>query len=399
MANTLFRSLIILSLAAVLIATALGLSGCVDEPSPVGSSLLPKSDLLLIDTLTIEAKHSFGLPALFPPFSPTRLMVGKIDEMQYESWGMIKFTIISDTLKGVKVEEADLLLRATYHFGDSLAPLSFRIHKALQNWGGDSLTYDSLKTAGFFTGTASPVAHFSSVGDSSTISARIDASIIQRWIDSVGTANPDNEGIILEPLNNSVIKGFGSFRAADSSHRPVLVVRYRRPPGGILESATITNGIDRYVATTKSTHFVSDSTRIFIRNGISYRGIIDFDVSSLPPRAPILRATLELTLDQALSKRNSYVLDSLQVFFMTKEGYFDDIFETMESKATVNGQVKYRLPLYSFVQRWVRGAHPARVAIAGINEKNSFDIFVFHGAASKDRSMRPKLIVTYSPIR
>lgn len=398
MIKTQFLKYLIQAVRTSVLAIGLTFAGCVDEPSPVGSFLLPKSDLLSLDTLTLEANRTYGLPATFPPFLATRMLIGKIDAMQYESWGLIKFLPIPDSLAGVSVVNARIVLRSNYHFGDLPAPLSFRIHRALKPWGSDSLTYDSLRTANFFTGTGSPIAQFSLADDSTVVSATIESAVVQRWIDSLGTSGADNEGLIFEPLNSTMIKGFGTFRSADSSHRPMLVVEYRRTTTSPIESVSLINGLARFIATARNTQFASDSTRLYVRNGVGYRGITGFDVTPLPSRAPIHKAVLELTLDKTQSKFTQYVLDSLKLIFMSELGFVDFLQEGMESRVIVGNEIKYRFPLQSFVQRWVRGALPS-LAVTGVDEDNSMDVFVFHGSSSPDRSKRPKLHVIYSPIR
>jgi len=386
------------NLVAVLILTSVFLMGCVDEPSPVGSSLLPRTDLLPLDTLTLSPSTSFGRSALFSAFGQSRIMLGNLDRQQYESWALLRFTAIPDSLYAVLIQEATLQLRTTYHLGDSLAPLSFRIHKAEMSWVGDSLTYDSLRAAGFFSSTSSPVAQFSGLGDSATITAALDPKVVQRWVDSLYATTSNNEGLVLEPLNTAVIKGFGSF-TADSAHRPRLVIRYKRTTDSPTETVALITGLSRHVATMKSSQSLTDSATIFVRNGIVHRGIVGFDISPLPPRAPVHRAILELTLDRSKSIQNSYTTDSLAVVYVTEFGYFEGIFATSETRIEIDGQTKYRFPLQTFVQRWVRGGVPYQLAIAGINEGNSFDVFAFYGSASPDKNKRPKITVTYSPLR
>ncbi|MBM4167873.1 MAG: hypothetical protein FJ215_01745 [Ignavibacteria bacterium] len=382
-----------------LVLASLLLIGCVDEPSPVGSSLLPRADLLRLDTLTLSASKTFGKPALYAPFGQSRLLIGRNDNLQYESWGLIRFTSIPDSLYGIVVQEASLHLRTSYHHGDSLAPFAFRIHRAERSWMGDSLSYDSIKAAGFSSATTSPVVQFSGLSDSMRISVPLEPRVVQRWIDSLFAITSNNEGLILEPLNSAVIKGFSSFTAADTSHRPRLVITYKRPQDSSVASASLMNGFSRHVATMKNRQSLTDSTTIYVRNGLVYRGVVGFDISPLPPRAPVHRAVLELTLDKSKSVRNSYSVDSLFVIYLTDFGYVEAIFESSETPVTIDGQTVFRFPLQTFVQRWVRGGLPYQLAIAGINEGNAFDVMAFHGSSSPDKNKRPRITVTYSPLR
>jgi hypothetical protein len=189
------------------------------------------------------------------------------------------------------------------------------------------------------------------------------------------------------------------FEASDASHRPNLLMRFLRTESGKIDTVTVNIGISRYGARIGNTSWSSDSTHIYVRNGVSYRGMLEFDVSSLPPHAAIHKAVLELTLDRSQSGFNAYTVDSTLAVFVSDEGVVVSTIIGLSEPAEVGDGVRvHRFPVGQFVQRWVRATTQRRIAIAGYAEQDALDLFVFHGAAAP-QALRPKLTIVYSLIQ
>ena len=369
-------------------------AACSETPNQVGAKLLPGQDLLHIDTTTVFAVASTSQPVIIGTASSPRLLLGKVNTT--ESWGLIRFASLPDSVRTLSFISAQLNLRTIYHFGDSLGAFSVAIHNVLTYWSSDSLTIDSLKAPGFYESRVSGTGTFSSVGDTVSITIPLDTATIRTW-GTLGDSVLTNFGLLLRPTNSRVIKGFGSFSQGDAALWPQLLLCFRGS-GGVIDTLIVNMGANRFITTGPAPSWPSDSTHIYVQNGFAYRGAIDFDVSSLPPHTAIHKATLQLTIDPSRSQFNYFTSDSLRVFFVGDDGTTLVYLESI-SEATQVGTAKvYQFPVGPFVQRWIRGATSRRLVIAGYEEWSALDLFSFYGAGAA-KALKPKLTIYYSLIQ
>ena len=370
------------------------LAGCSESPNQVGSTLLPGEDVLRTDTMTVLAVKSTSQPVIIGTESSPRLLLGKVNTT--ESWGLIRFAALPDSIHSKPLISAQLNLRTIYHFGDSLAAFSLAIHNVLMNWSSDSLTIDSLKAPGFYDTKMSGNGNFSSVGDTVTITIPLDTLMIRKW-GTVSDTTLTNFGLLLRPTNSRVVKGFGTFSQGDAALRPQLLLRVQGSVG-VIDTLIVNSGGNRFVATGPAPNWPSDSTRIYVQNGFAYRGAVDFNVSLLPLHSAIHKATLQLTIDPSHSQSNYFTADSLQVFFVGDDGATLTYLETLSESTRVGTTKVYQFSVGRFVQRWMRGATSRRLVIAGFEEWSSLDLFSFYGAGA-DKTLKPKLTIYYSLIQ
>lgn len=379
--------------ALAFILLSIGSFACMDEPSPVGSRLLPDADLLKLDTTTVGAITTTSERTIPTKLFPSRLLVGKTSDR--ESWAAIRFNAIPDSLVLVNVHSAELQLRVNYHFGDSLAPFSFNVHTILKNWGSDSLTIDSLRASGFFSATPMSTLNTGPVGDTATVTVVLDTAIVRSWLNAPLDTLNTNFGVLLKPTNFGVIKGFATSIASIVEYRPRLIVRYSRQGTTRIDTVRISGSVEMFAAFTENPSELVDSARVYIHNGLSSRGVIEFDISSFTKSTTIHRAVLEVTLDPTASRFNSYSSDSLYAFFVTENGVSPNLFSLSEPKV-VHGRKVYHFPISTFVQIWARSNSPRKIVLAGYTEHYSLDSFVLFGASSP---FKPRLIITHSAIR
>ena len=373
---------------------ALVVAGCAETPNQVGAKLLPGQDLLHIDTTTVLALSSTSQPVIIGTASSPRLLLGKVNTI--ESWGLIRFESLPDSILALPFISAQLNLRTIYHFGDSLADFSLAIHKVLMYWSSDSLTIDSLKAPGFYESKVSGTGNFSSVGDTETITIPLDTSMIRTW-GTISDTVTTNFGLLLRPTNSRVIKGFGTFSQGDGTLWPQLLLLFQGS-GGVIDTLVTNIGSNRFVATGPAPSWPSDSTHIYVQNGFAYRGSVDFDVSLLPPHAAIHKATLQLTSDPSRCQFNSFTADSLRAYFVDTSGVAITYLESVSEGAQVGSAKVYQIAVGSFVQRWVAGARKRRLIIAGFDEWSALDLFSLYGAGAS-KTLKPKLTIYYSLIQ
>lgn len=378
----------------VFASVLLFLSGCAKEPNSVGAKLLPGSDLIDLDTASFHSLRCYSKSNITATAASPRVLVGTVDNLQ--SWGMLRFSYLPDSIKSMRFVTAELSLRTIYHFGDSLAPFSFDVNKILLDWATDSLTIDSLKAPGFYDRVPCGTWSAGSLGDTITISVPLDTAAIRSWGTSSDTTIT-NFGLLLRPTNSRVVKGFGSFTISDESMVPKLVLRFLDVAGNV-DTLIVKLGANRFVTTGPNPLWSSDSTHLYVMNGGSSRGYVEFDVTSLPAHAAIHKAILELAPDTPLMQTNSLTTDSLEAFFTSDAEVTLTSVGAAGSPAQVGTSRVYQFSIGTIAQQWLRGSKYQRVVIAGFAESAALDLFAFHGT-STNAALRPKLTVIYSLIQ
>ena len=236
----------------------------------------------------------------------------------------LKFYQWPDSLIGVKITSATIQLKGVYHFGDSLAPLSFNAYRAMSNlFISDSLIYDSLNLNNvnspngvYYNSSPLPIQTVIPVGDTMSMTINIlDTTMIREWF-STNTDTMDlNDGLVLRPTNSNIIKGFYSFSNSDTALQPTLYVNYIDTNNNSL-SYSHKIGLSKYVSTVDKASLITDNNLIYVQNGISYRGLVSFDsISKISANWPVLiyRAVLQVTLNssQSSSQFNPFAHDTI----------------------------------------------------------------------------------------
>lgn len=378
-----------------LISFLSGLQGCVEAPNPVGADILPDSDSPLLKRDTIFAT-SHDVRFFFSNTSSLdKFCIGKYQS--YESWGLLGFFGFPDSLTDVKVLSATIRLKAVYHFGDSLGMLSFRAYRMTNGWFGDSLTLDSLRLqpSAYYDQTPLQLTFSQSIGDTDYATISIpDTALVRQWLATVNDTVQYNFGLLLEPTNTSVIMGFASYYSLDTTAMPLFTVEYEK--NGERYTYEHQYSTARYLATAPISSIVTDPSLLYVQNGIPYRSILTFDVSSLPNPSIINSAKLMLTLVPSQSLFNSYSRDSLLVTQLNSDGTLSYPWMALSS-VTVDsvGTHTYSIDLKTGLTNWVRKRYPARIVIMGYAETSSFDRFALYGE-NAPIAFRPRLEIVYT---
>ena len=327
--------------------------------------------------------------------SSSRIMIGKY--LSYESWGMLKFTL-PDSLANVSIRTAQITLRASYYFLNSAVSLMFDVYPAARNWQGDSLTLDSLN-GGTYHNQSNLLSQVNVVGDTDYVKFSIsDTALVRSWFANIPDTSQMNNGVVLRPTSNVVIKGFASFSSLNpEGFRPKLTVQYTKSAGDT-GTVDIFSGSSRFVADIPYANLVQNPERIYVQAGVAYNGYVNFiSTNPVPSKASIHKAELELVLDQSSSRLNTLTIDSLVTFYVGTSGLDPSIPPVLSDTSLSSGQKVYRFQIQQYVQRWVRGA-TGSVALVTYSPIEVLDLFSFYGENSS-KALRPKIIVTYSPTR
>lgn len=326
----------------------------------------------------------------------------------YEAWTCLKFYGWPDTLLGSKITrvlDASIQLRTTYHFGDSSANLPFSVYRAVSSWSGGSLALDSLQQRPtHYYDNSTPVTTQTVVGrgDTDWVTINIpDTALVRTWL----TTNTDtvhlNDGLIFRPSNlkySNVIKGFYSSYGSDTSLSPRLIIHYidtSNYSGTYIHKT----GISEYLAKAASSSLLAQpDALIYIQNGISYRGFINFDSVSINTPVLLYSAILEVTLNSHSSLLNSYTDDSFLARSVGTNDTIDGLtFSLSQSSTNSNSQKVYKINITSFLKLWMTNKSARKIALMGYAEYRAFDLFTLYGTdPSPAQKLRPRIIITYS---
>lgn len=376
-----------------IVCMTLLISGCMDDPSPVGSQLIPDGDLLQIDTVAIVANISYSEKAEPISFANTPATFGIGKSESFEAWGLLGVVGIPDTLAGLNMQSAELSLRGMYHLGNP-GPLSLNLHKASVDWNRPSFVYDSLMAPGTFEASSTPFDATINV-DTATVVIPLDTALVRSWFQSVTDTTVKNYGLVIEPRDpTGMIMGFANTSSGDASFWPVVRVLYKDATTGSTDTLVLTGVITRFVAGMADTTGLKDSTLLTTRAGAAYRSVVGFDIATIPAHALVHRAYLDVHTDSVSSRFASVHHDSLHALFLNTLNPIQ-----ISQPFADSGQNFYRFNVTEFVQAMVHGSGSPQIILAAYDEEGTVELFRIFGSAAADQSKRPRLTVLYSATR
>ncbi len=389
-----FYTFIIINISFLLLST---IQGCVDAPNQVGADILSSTDLPELRKDTLYARTHETRFFISSNYTLDRFCIGKYQT--YESWGILSFLDLPDSLKNIRVLSAKIRLKAMYRFGDSASILSFRAYRLLSDWTGDSLTYDSLtqRPSHYYDATTPLQLYFSqAIGDTDYVYIQIpDTAIVRQWFATIGDSIEYNYGLLFEPTNNSVILGFSTFYSLDTAAMPTLFVEYEKD--GIQDTYIHQYSSSRFLPTANYSAIVSSSSLFYVQNGIPYRGILTFNVDNIPNPSVINSAYLYLTASNAQTLRNIYSRDSLIVTQLNSDGTMTYPWVAI-STTTIDslGNRTYKFDIKFAVNSWIRRRYPSQIIVMGYSENSTFDRTALYGVSASNALYIPRIEVSYS---
>lgn len=378
-----------------LVLIILQITGCVDDPNPVGASSLPGSDSPSARIDTFYATSHSSLPNLLYTSTINRFMLGKYDT--YEAWACLKFFQWPDSLIGATITGATIQIRQCYNFGNPSELLSLNIYRSHAILFRDSLSVDSLSLYGSQYYDIRADSSVSVLSGDSVYNVNLYTSIVQEWFST--NSDTANYGLVFRPTNSNAIKGFYSYYASDTSYIPKLYVSYIDTNGN---TGTYTHkiSISKYVSKFNSSGL--DTNHINVQDGISYRGLISFDSLLTIWPVQIHRAVLQITLDSANCSTQfpfgtPFANNSLYALSVNADGKSDGASFAYSGLSTDGSgrSIIYSFEIKQITERWLTNTSIRKVALSGFFESGSFDLFTFYGSG-KEKSLKPRIIMTYS---
>ncbi|MBI2427898.1 MAG: hypothetical protein HYV29_03730 [Ignavibacteriales bacterium] len=380
------------SISVCLTAFTLLIIGCADKPNPIGDSLNEKGVTFLETTVIAYSDTTYKTP-IVNGFSASNL-VGKLPTGE-EFITLLDFypTSIADSLKGAKIDTAEIRLTVNYRMLPASPPITLTVFEVLRAFAEGTFSSDTLQSSDI--GSVSFGTFSDSMNYSQRVVARIDTNVARRWADDyLDTSKPDFHGFAVKMLANSGVIGFTPFNVF-SSVVPSLVIKYTK--NGKLDSLSFSSGQDTYVGTYAAAPTLSD---LEVRGGVGVRSKLKFDVKFLTGKPMVARSILSMTVDTTLSVYSGYTQDSLVAVLALPGSNIDTSNSTFFSygvkKLNTGSSPVYEFQVTEIAQRWINSLSANEgVTIRWLAENSSSERIVFYSTAAPD-SLKPKLKILYS---
>lgn len=379
---------------------------CSDDPSPVGSGLIPPGDIISIDTLdsyidTLEQSSYFYSTQVDLGLSEN-LMLGKKDNIE-SSFIQDFYLPLDDTTESqllddeLQVVSASLTLPITYTYGDKNAAFDFSMHAVQSKWGITKFTLDSLRNLNIEYALDMKQS-FSSTDSTITIVLNTDAvkRMMKYYVDT--TQADKIYGIYFMPSSGSnKIVGFQAYSTTADYNSSLQVVIQKS--GSYIDTLTFGPRSDTHILNAQSP--APNEEKIYIQGGLAVNSTLRFDLSSMPKNIAVNYALLELQIDSVNSiigtpGPSTYYIG---VHFLDK---WDTQKMDTNSVATYITRSGYKISgnIGTIVQRWTTGGETNNgVNLFLYNQRSYLDKLAIYGSKAADLSKRPRLIINYSKLK
>jgi hypothetical protein len=426
------------------LVTFIILIGCNEQPTELGM-------ILVKDTVVLEGISTPGYPLIekhsqfefFEPFPSLGVLVGQAGEFTSTSAFQVGFNQRPDTLDYLTIDDiidAKLhLFFNNYVFGDTAnSQLSFDVQRFDRFWSPRIIsdeerstiftTWDSLYVApaNYFGQNIGSFNSGINVNDSASKDVVIDIDpqyMIDLFRVEIKDYNEDNEPIIdntidwgfaLSPNSSSnAINQLNFISVGDDLgnleqeiRTPYFEVLYNSKEGTI-------DTLRMYIeAAADFTHTPSvPADRLMIQAGENIRTSIKFDPYVIPRLAGIVKAELELFVDEDNTKFGSFGQDSVITLSLMSDSSTYNYNDSYTYYGYRNDTTSsYIFPsIGSSLERWLRleDEYPSLILSTNIrsfifnvesNEIYHIDRISFYGLAADDPAKRPRLTIIYSYI-
>jgi hypothetical protein len=385
---------LLLTLPVIFIA----FQSCEKDVNDLGFNYIPPDDTL--GTIVLDSRAdsmqitSNNYRKYISTYSSEFNLIGKYQD--YESKFFVKFTGDFGSYDSCKVLSAYLYLSYNnYYYQDSLGQLSFNVYPLTDTITFSTATLDNLPST--IIGTQILGTYSGIPVDSARINFPLDTSTVRKWIWKAANSNYsfNNYGIALVPNSSSTsIKGFlPGIYVADSLKPTIRAIVMKNSD---IDTIFIRNSEN--VTFNTAPESIMMNQRFIIHSGISFRNILNFDLSKLPSQVTINEAYMELTLDSTASYIKNSKETRIAFSMVTDSGQKkSDGSYYYTSRMDTNKNIFY-VRFQPIVQKWVLGLNPRYgILVNYIYEINGIDKYVFYSPDAADESKRPKLRIRYTP--
>ncbi|MFA3782074.1 DNRLRE domain-containing protein [Melioribacteraceae bacterium 4301-Me] len=389
------------SFLAIFIIIVIGIAffACSDNPTSIGSNLLPNEDNVTFQVLdsnkdSLVQQSSFYKDSLNLAGSSV-VLLGKTDYA--ESRLLAKyFPTLPDSLKSyykanqIRVKEAWLKLKPLYRLGSKSSNFNFFVYQIRQNWGL-GFNEDSLAT---FQHDNSNAASNLVITDT-TLRINLGTNLIDEWIQYLdSTISTVNYGLYFVPTpDTKQILGFQGASPNPDTTEPTIYFVLEKP-NEWLDTLYILPSQNKHVVLSNMPY---SNDEIYLQAGYGLRGRLFFDLSKLKKGAVINKAVLELTMDESKSMLSTIFNDSV----VAAVRYADSLKTKLTSDSLFPINLKRSGNIYSgdvtfFIQSWLNNGNNFGLRLTMGDELGSASRLVIYGSNYAETNKRPRLIITYS---
>jgi hypothetical protein len=385
-------------LSFILIISLFIYNACNDDPSSIGSNLIPSNENVTFFELDsykanlTQSSSSFDKKLIFG--NSDRVLLGKYS--YGEASALYRFSLfLPDTtytkiLNGqFQIEKAWMQLKPVYTHGNKTSNFDFSVHQIRSTWNVTGFDRDSIASLKYDAGNVGSV--FSNTD--SLIQFNINNNVILEWLkfSKDSTSAPKNYGLMLKPTNSTnKLLGFNSVITTNNSTDNVLFYVVKR--GTAKDTIALSPFLNNFTYTSANP---IQNTNMYLEGIYSRKGQLFFNISSLPKTIIVNKATVELTVDTLNSFYGKPIKDSLFVQLLadstTRKLTSDSTSYTILSRSGNKyiGDVTYP------VQRWVTGMANHGFILSLWDEYSSPSRVTIYGSKNSDKALRPKLKIIY----
>ena len=393
----------------IILFTGLVIMSCQDDPTSIGSTIIPPDDLVDIDTLD---NNNFNYYTSFKAVKDDSVDIGGATNLLLGNYENIKSSILvkyyiylADSLSeafdasgnGLNVLDAWVELDRSYLLGDAAAAFDFSVHKVNAEWYPNKFNSDSLNMLKNDIELSVDQRVGSFAIDDSIMSFHINNSMALEWLqNSVADSIADNYGIFITPTAATAkILGFYGLSSlnVDNLSRVKMIVE---KPGEFIDTVTSTVSGDVHV--NEWSEPATFEKKVVVQAGIPKRGILKVNLDNLPGGIIINNARLTLSYDETLSSLGDPEVSKLYAGLLSDSTTFsiNDTFGIIQFDKDGN---KYSGDITTFVQQWQNGAENMGLKIYIANDISSASKIVFHGPDAENSDLVPNIVITYTAQR
>lgn len=381
-----------------MISGLISITSCENNPNNLGLEFIVSDTLntKLLDSNKDSILISYNnFKKYVNTFVSPYILVGAYQQngATYNSKAYIRAIGVSSAYAGATVISARIKLNyAKYSYGDSTGNLGFNIYSVNKSYDFTKITKDSISDSEI--GTTVLGSYNGNVSDTNSLYITFDNLTAKNWLEYAAdtTYAQKNYGIALIPnASSTAIKGFGGYYNPATNLNPQII---------IVASKNNTTDTLQFPFETISFPDVQNPyyplDRIVVQNSIALNSILNFNVDKIPPRVIINDAYLRLKIDLANSYVNSQSVKTMQFSMMTDT--VAKLNDGTSYNSLLEDSVTISIHLTPYFQKWNYGtAVNYGVLIRNVYNVLNLDRLVFYGPGIQDTTLRPKLLIRYTP--
>jgi len=379
----------------------IGLISCDDNPTSLGSNLLPNQDLINVTQINsldaaFEQKARFYNTDTLDLASSTKIFLGKNGNV--ESTMLMKFLFFfPDSIKkailgdSLVLKNAFIEMQPIYTKGNTNNSFDFTVHEIAEDWNSLDFTIANLEALQFNNENVSSNHDFS---NDTLITLDLNKALVENWMKLFSSETQEaNYGVYFNFTNTTdKILGFPAISSAEDTRltRLKLIVEV---PNNYTDTLTAIVSSDVHVVKGKLP--ATNNNNIFVQGGIPIHSNLFVDVSKVPKYSIINKATLKLHVDESESEIGTIKTDYLKVALINDY----ELSKTNTDYSVINLELDslsyYTGDITKYVQEWISTGNNG-LKLFTADEVESLNKIAIYGSENTDLKLRPYLEIVYT---